>query len=287
MIKKPDGDFELVKDKHGFVLGGMEGMQYTQYEILMEPGSGLFVYTDGVPEATDSSTEQFGLERMLTALNENPGASPEQTVHNVRRAVDSFTGEAEQFDDMTMLCLKYNGNERYLQNQVNDTENSAGSQCSEELTGSSTMTGNSGAEEESVKELTLEATLDNIPEVTAFVDNLLEKAECPMKAQIQIAVAIDELFSNIARYAYKGGKGNATVRVEMEKNPAAVRITFADNGTPYNPLEQDDPDITLSAADRPIGGLGIFVVKKTMDDLQYAYRDGKNILCIRKKIGKT
>ena len=105
MIKKPDGDFELVKDKHGFVLGGMEGMQYTQYEILMEPGSGLFVYTDGVPEATDSSTEQFGLERMLTALNENPGASPEQTVHNVRRAVDSFTGEAEQFDDMTMLCL--------------------------------------------------------------------------------------------------------------------------------------------------------------------------------------
>ena len=138
-----------------------------------------------------------------------------------------------------------------------------------------------------MKELTLEATLDKIPEVTAFVDSLLEELECPMKAQIQIDVAIDEIFSNIARYAYKGGKGNATVRVEMEKNPAAVRITFADNGTPYNPLEQDDPDITLSADDRPIGGLGIFVVKKTMDDLQYAYRDGKNILCIRKKIGKT
>ncbi len=138
-----------------------------------------------------------------------------------------------------------------------------------------------------MKELTLEATLDNIPEVTAFVDGLLEEQDCPMKAQIQIDVAIDEIFSNIARYAYKGGKGNATVRVEMEKNPAAVRITFADNGTPYNPLEQDDPDITLSADDRPIGGLGIFVVKKTMDDLHYAYRDGKNILCIRKKIGKT
>ena len=284
MIKKPDGDFELVKDKHGFVLGGMEEMQYTQYEILMEPGSSLFVYTDGVPEATDSRTEQFGLQRMLTALNENPGASPEQTVHNVRRAVDSFTGEAEQFDDMTMLCLKYNGNERYLQNQVNDTENSAGSQCSEELTGSSTMTGNSGAEEESVKELTLEATLDNIPEVTAFVDNLLEKAECPMKAQIQIAVAIDELFSNIARYAYKGATGKATVRLEIEKQPRAAVITFIDHGVPYNPLKQKDPDITLDADERPIGGLGIFVVKKTMDDVQYEHKDGKNILRIRKRI---
>ena len=132
-----------------------------------------------------------------------------------------------------------------------------------------------------MKELTLEATLDNIPEVTAFVDGLLEEQDCPMKAQIQIDVAIDEIFSNIARYAYKGGKGNATVRVEMEKNPAAVRITFADNGTPYNPLEQDDPDITLSADDRPIGGLGLLMVKKMMDDVCYS-RDGEtNVLRLR------
>ena len=284
VIKKPDGRFELIRDKHGFVLGGMEGMQYTEYEIRMEPGSSLFVYTDGVPEAADSSVEQFGLERMLTALNEDPGAHPEEIVHCVRRAVDSFTGEAEQFDDMTMLCLRYNGNETYLQNQVNDTENSAGSQCSEKPTGSSTMTGNSGAEEESVKELTLEATLDNIPEVTAFVDNLLEKAECPMKAQMQIDVAIDELFSNIARYAYKGRTGKATVRLEIEKQPRAVAITFIDHGVPYNPLKQKDPDITLDADERPIGGLGIFVVKKTMDDVQYEHKDGTNILRIKKRI---
>ena len=185
---------------------------------------------------------------------------------------------------MTMLCLKYNGNETHLQNQVDDTENSAGSQCSEDTTGSSMITGNSGAEEESVKELTLEATLDNIPEVTAFVDNLLEKADCPMKAQIQIAVAIDELFSNIARYAYKGGTGKATVRLEFEKQPRAVSITFIDHGIPYNPLKQKDPDITLDADERPIGGLGIFVVKKTMDDVQYEHRDGNNILRIKKRI---
>lgn len=284
VIKRPDGDFELIRDRHGFVLGGMEGMKYSEYEMLMEPGSSLFVYTDGVPEAADSSLEQFGLQRMLASLNENPGGHPEQIVYSVRRAVDGFTGEAEQFDDMTMLCLKYNGNETHLQNQVDDTENSAGSQCSEDTTGSSMITGNSGAEEESVKELTLEATLDNIPEVTAFVDNLLEKADCPMKAQIQIAVAIDELFSNIARYAYKGGTGKATVRLEFEKQPRAVSITFIDHGIPYNPLKQKDPDITLDADERPIGGLGIFVVKKTMDDVQYEHRDGNNILRIKKRI---
>lgn len=135
-----------------------------------------------------------------------------------------------------------------------------------------------------MKELTLEATLEKIPEVTAFVDSLLEELGCPMKAQIQIDVAIDEIFSNIARYAYKGRVGNATVRVEAEKDPAAVRITFIDSGTPYNPLEKKDPDITLAAEERPVGGLGIFVVKKTMDDIQYAFRNGQNILCIRKKI---
>ena len=191
-----------------------------------------------------------------------------------------------------MLCMEYNGStspEYVSWNHLTDTVNGAGDDCEDiaEIEGSNKSTGIPGTEEKSVKELTLEATLDNIPEVTAFVDALLEEHGCPMKAQIQIDVAIDEIFSNIARYAYKGSKGKATVRVEIEKDPAAVRITFADSGVPYNPLEQDDPDITLSADDRPIGGLGIFVVKKTMDDLRYAYRDGKNILCIRKKIGKV
>ena len=133
-----------------------------------------------------------------------------------------------------------------------------------------------------MKELTLEATLDNIPEVTAFVDGLLEEQDCPMKAQIQIDVAIDEIFSNIARYAYKGATGKATVRLEIEKQPRAAVITFIDHGVPYNPLKQKDPDITLDADERPIGGLGIFVVKKTMDDMTYEFTGGQNILTLRK-----
>ena len=109
VIKKPDGSFELLKDKHGFVIGGMETAKYKEYEVLLEPGSKLFLYTDGVPEATSEDKELFGTDRMLTALNADPDVSPEQILKNVRRAVDDFVQDAEQFDDLTMVCLDYKG----------------------------------------------------------------------------------------------------------------------------------------------------------------------------------
>jgi anti-sigma regulatory factor (Ser/Thr protein kinase) len=105
-----------------------------------------------------------------------------------------------------------------------------------------------------------------------------------MKAQMQIDIAIDELFSNIAHYAYNSEIGQATVRVEAIKDPLAVTITFIDNGVPYDPLANADPDTTLSAEEREIGGLGIYMVKKSMDDVTYEYRDGKNILKIQKNL---
>lgn len=135
-----------------------------------------------------------------------------------------------------------------------------------------------------MKELTVDATIENVPAVTAFVDEQLEQLDCPMKTQIQVDVAIDELFGNIAHYAYNPEIGAATVRVEVSENPLAVVITFIDNGVPYDPLTKEDPDITLSAEEREIGGLGIYMVKKSMDDVSYEYRDGKNILKIKKNI---
>ena len=133
-------------------------------------------------------------------------------------------------------------------------------------------------------ELTVAATVENIETVTAFVDEQLEALDCPMKAQMQIDIAIDELFGNIAHYAYNPEIGQATVRVEVIENPLAVTITFIDNGTPYDPLAKADPDTTLSAEERGIGGLGIYMVKKSMDDITYEYKDGKNILAIKKKL---
>ena len=133
-----------------------------------------------------------------------------------------------------------------------------------------------------MKELTIAATVENIETVTDFVNEQLESLDCPMKAQMQIDIAIDELFGNIAHYAYNPEIGQATVRVEVVEEPLSVVITFIDNGVPYDPLAKADPDTTLSAEERDIGGLGIYMVKKSMDDIAYEYKNGQNILKIKK-----
>lgn len=135
-----------------------------------------------------------------------------------------------------------------------------------------------------MREITIEAKIENLDEVLGFVDGQLEELECPMKAQMQIDVAVEEIFVNIASYAYAPGVGNAVVRFESSQDPASVTITFIDSGVPYDPVQKDDPDVTLSAEERGIGGLGIYMAKKAMDDMKYVYRDGQNILSISKSI---
>ena len=135
-------------------------------------------------------------------------------------------------------------------------------------------------------ELNLLAALENLDQVLDFVNRHLETYQCPMKAQMQIDIAIDELFSNIAHYAYTPDTGEATVRVEVTESPLAVIITFIDHGVPYDPLAKEDPDTTLSAEERQIGGLGIYMVKKSMDEIAYRYQDGQNILMIKKQFSK-
>lgn len=134
-----------------------------------------------------------------------------------------------------------------------------------------------------MQELHVDATIENIGKVTEFVDSRLEELGCPMKAQMQIDIAIDELFGNIAHYAYNPDVGPATVRVEVTEEPVAVIITFIDQGVPYDPLAKADPDVGLSLEEREAGGLGIFMVKKTMDEISYEYREGQNILKIKKR----
>ncbi len=133
-----------------------------------------------------------------------------------------------------------------------------------------------------MRELTIDAKVELLDQVLAFLDETLEALDCPMKAQMQLDVAVEELFVNIASYAYAPGTGAATLQIEEETDPLAVEITFIDSGTPYNPLMKPDPDVTLSAEERQIGGLGIYMVKKSMDGMTYEYRDGQNILKIRK-----
>lgn len=133
-----------------------------------------------------------------------------------------------------------------------------------------------------MKEMFTEAKLENLDEVIAFVDGELEATICNPKIQMQIDIAVEEIFVNIAHYAYTPKIGHATIRVQILSDPPGVDITFIDSGVPYDPLAKEDPDTTLSAEERQIGGLGIFMVKKSMDDVKYEYKDGHNILTINK-----
>ena len=229
----------------GLVLAGMEDIKYKKNELKLSAGDEIFLYTDGVTEATNEDDALYGEERLLSFLNTLGDISSQEICNAVKEDVSRFVGETPQSDDITMLCLKYNGGV-------------------------------------TVKEMTIEATVANIEKVTDFVNEQLQEVGCPMKAQTQIDIAIDELFGNIAHYAYDPNVGPATVRVEVPKEPLSVIITFIDNGVPYDPLKKADPDITLSADDREVGGLGIFLVKKTMDDVSYEYKNGQNILRIKK-----
>ncbi len=135
-----------------------------------------------------------------------------------------------------------------------------------------------------MKEITVKAETGNIPQVIAFIEEQLEAVACPLRAQMQIDVAVDEMFSNIARYAYAPKAGNATVRVSGDEADKAVSITFIDSGAPFHPLERSAPDTHVPLERRSIGGLGIHLVRKTMDGMEYEHKGGKNILTIRKLI---
>lgn len=135
-----------------------------------------------------------------------------------------------------------------------------------------------------MKEITVDAMIENMNTVTAFVDDFLDQIACPMKSRIQINIVIDEIFGNICHYAYKDSVGAVTVRVESGNTPKAVFLTFTDNGIPYNPLETEDPDITLSSEERKIGGLGIYLVKKNMDEMKYEYVNQQNRLWMEKRL---
>ena len=245
-ICKNDGNFEPYPIKAGFVLAGMEGMRYRGGSMMFEEGDMLFQYTDGVTEATNSSNELYGDERLHHILQASRDKNTSEILKAVKADIDKFQGEAEQFDDITMLCLKFK--KRIEQ-----------------------------------KELTLPALVENIPTVIEFVENILDAHECNMKVKMQMDVAIDEIFANIAMYAYAPDTGDVTVTVDITENPNVIQITFMDKGIPYNPLEKADPDTTLSAEERKIGGLGIFMVKKSMDEMIYEYKDGQNILTLMKK----
>lgn len=243
-LKRAGEAFEILKPPAGFILAGMEGIRYRQSELTLEPGDVLYLYTDGVTEATDNSNNMYGEDRLLAALNDNRDAEPADLLPAIKEDLDKFVDLAPQFDDITMLALKYKG--------------------------------------KVLKRLTVPAKDEELKKVQDFIEAGIKAADFSARARVQIRTAVEEIFINIAHYAYDAEGGDAEVWLNMDKNVGAVEITFIDSGRPYNPLEKPDPDITLPADDRAIGGLGIYMVKKTMDNIYYKYEDNKNKLTIVK-----
>lgn len=248
-IYRNGSDFEIYHDKHGFVLAGMEGLTYSEYEIELKSGDIVYVYTDGVAEATDSNNNLYGLERMIDALNNCPEKTPDAIDKYVRTDIDKFVGSAEQFDDITMLCFKYVGKDNTLENA-----------------------------------LVLDANEENLYSAINFVNENLDSIGTSEGVKSQLDIAVEEIFVNIAKYAYGDEKGKAVIKFSFDEDTKTIALVFEDKGMPYNPLEKPDPDITLSANERKIGGLGIFMVKKFTDNMEYSYENETNILTITKKI---
>lgn len=138
--------------------------------------------------------------------------------------------------------------------------------------------------QERESKLKLEARKENLGEVLEALDGLLEAVDCPMKVQMQLDIAVEEIFVNIASYAYAPEVGETWIEIKITEDPLCAHITFQDCGIPYDPLKKPDPDVTLAADERAIGGLGIFMVKKSMDDVQYKHENGRNILYLKKSL---
>ena len=250
LLRRVNGKFEYLKTRAGFVLAGMEGIRYRTGEITLEPGSRIFLYTDGVTEATNVNNKLYGEERLQSFINQNIDLKAELLLPALKNNIDEFVGEAPQFDDITMLLFDFKPQE-----------------------GVGGMTSK-----------TFPAKVEVLSDVLTFVEETLESFECSMRTQTAICVAIEEVFVNVAHYAYGNGDGDVTLGISFEEESRTVTFRLSDKGVPFNPLNKPDPDITLSIEEREIGGLGIFITKKTMDTVNYNYENEENILTMIKKI---
>ena len=230
-------------------LGVIPGMSFTEQETDLTTGTGLFLYTDGLTEAENSNHELFGDERMFAALSAELGSH--QQVDTVSQAVQGFVGDAPQSDDLTMLYI------RFMNNQIS---------------------------EETERHLILHNDIQQIPQLAEFVEAVADVAHLDVGLTMSLNLALEEAVSNVIMYAYpKGSDGLVDIEAIIRKKE--LEFIISDNGTPFDPTAAPEADITLDAEERPIGGLGIFLVKNIMDVVEYTRSDdGKNILSMIKKI---
>ena len=251
LVKRGENGFTFLVSPPDLVLAGMDDTLYHLRETVLDPACVLFLYTDGVTEAASPAGEFYGKERLREFLDAHAQLPPLELIPRLSAALDRFSGGAGQSDDITMLAFRYRPRGRVL---------------------------------------TLRAHAREIGALIGFIGKELEAARCPAGIRGRVELAAEEIFVNIARYAYTGAapfgtEFTVTVRGETwrDAEEAGVLLTFTDRGRRFNPLEQADPNLDLPLEAREAGGLGILLVKRTMDTVRYSYDDGMNCLTIGKR----
>ena len=236
-------------------IGVMPGWKFSRQETMMDPDTTIFMYTDGLNEAENISHQQFEMTRVLElarSMQQQNEFKPMSIVKQMTESVRQFVGEADQSDDLTMLALQYTKHQENLTYQ---------------------------------RSLTLTNDLKRVPRLNTFIDEVCEANGFDMAATMQINLAIEEAVVNVMNYAYpKGTKGDITI--ETKANKSELSFIISDTGKPFDPTAKAEVDITLSAEDRSIGGLGIHLIRQIMDHINYERVDGHNILTLIKKLGK-
>lgn len=251
IISDKEQGFDVYKTKHGIPLGTLRSYNYENNTLKLSKGSKLFIYTDGVTDSLDKNNNRFGINNLIKVLNKNMNKDVKGLIDSVKNELSNYSKDTNQFDDITMLCF-----------ELIDKENKKHIRLKEIFK----------AEEKE---------LDRIYDY--FTDEIVKVVEIDKLKKYYVVV--DEIFSNIVKYGFDKDDIDNFVIVDLDIDLEArnIKLTFTDNGIPFNPLEKEDPNVNLSAAKRKEGGLGIFIVKKMMDKVTYKYENNNNILTIEKR----
>lgn len=249
LIKRSDGKFDYFSCEPNLVVGAVSGVEYISCETKLNPADSIFLYTDGITEALNKDKEFYGEKRLLDKLNTIADISAENILNEIKSDVEEFSNGEPQADDITMLALQYKGSTTM---NIKRNQNT----------------------------ILLPADVEEFPNLLRWLNKQCKDAKLKDSQKNKLNLAVEEIFVNISSYAYppKMGKVEITFKIN-EANQ--VEIQFIDAGVQYDPLKTEEPDITLNADERPVGGLGIFMVKNYMDEMNYVYEDGKNILTIK------
>ena len=243
VIKQGNNNYEYMNVNPNFALGVIEDADFEIYETKLEQGDSIYLYTDGITEAFNNNNEMYGEDRLLKCINSTKNKNVEDLVQTIISDVNAFAGGIMQSDDMTMLIYQHNGQVKALEKYYKTV-----------------------ASQENYKEFY--TWLHSVCKEWSISDDLANK----------IDMCAEEVYANIEFYAYKNRNGD--IEVKMHKSDNKVTIEFADSGTPYNPLERPDPNINLPPEERPVGGLGIYMIKQMSDEITYRYENSKNILTL-------